>query len=197
MMQKKTVTMSDGASMCHSVATDAMMSERQTLQTERVWPIEAESPWHYAQPTLFVSHIHWWCYFSHHLTLGLKGSAAIVTQARAPWHILKWPPALGRGVLTSGFTSFSRCYALHLSISFLRSVLLPPVTVPTPYPPAPTDTNRHAHTGAHAHSHVHSFSSSHLCSSILFLSEDTHVFLRALKIIASDLDSDSISGILQ
>lgn len=121
---------------------------------------------------------------------------AIVTQARAPWHILKWPPALGLAVLTFGFTSFSCCYSLHLSISFLPSVLLPLVTVPTLYPPAPTDTNRHTHTHTCTLTHAFLFILSSLLL-YLFLSEDTHVFLWALKIIASDLDSDSISGILQ
>lgn len=150
MMQKKTVTMSDRASMCHSIATDAMMSERQTLQTKRVWPIEVESPWHYAHPTLFVSHIHWWCYFSHHFALGLKGSAAIVTQARAPWHILKWPPALSLGVLTFGFTSFSCCYSCisqSLSCPLCSYLLLP--SLPCILQPPQTQTDTHARTHTH------------------------------------------------
>lgn len=142
-----------------------------------------------------MSHIHWWCYFSHHFTLGLKGSAAIVTQARAPWHILKWPPALGLGVLTFGFTSFSCCYSVHLSISFLPSVLSPLVTVPTLYPPAPTDTNRHPHACMHTHTCIpfHPL----ISASLSFSLRGHPCFLWALKIIASDLDSDSISGILQ
>lgn len=193
MMQKKTVTMSDGASMCHSIVTDAMMSERQTLQTKRVWPIVVESPWHYAHPTLFVSHIHWWCYFSYHFTLGLKGRVAIVTQARAPWHILKWPPALGLSVLTFGFTSFSCCCITpSLSCSLCSYLLLPSQPCILQPPGTQTDTHTHACTLTHAFLFI-------LSSLFLypFLSEDTHVFLWALKIIASDLDSDSISGILQ
>lgn len=136
---------------------------------------------------------HWWCYFSHHFALGLKGSAAIVTQARAPWHILKWPPAFGLGVLTFGFASFSCCHSLHLSVSFLPSVLLPLVTVPTLYPPAPTDTNGHARMHAHTCIPFHPLISAPLSFSL----RGHPCFLWALKIIASDLDSDSISGILQ
>lgn len=73
------------------------------------------------------------CYFSSHYTLGLKGSAAVVTLARVAWHILKWPPALSLGVLTLSFTSFSHwnslCYSLHLrnsSLCLLWSYLLCP-----------------------------------------------------------------------
>lgn len=67
-----------------------------------------------------------WCYFSCHFTLGLKGSAVIVTLARVAWHILKWPLALSLGVLTLLFFSCSNslCYDLH-TVHLLNSLCLP------------------------------------------------------------------------
>lgn len=70
-----------------------------------------------------------WCYFSNHFTLGLKGSAAVVTLARVAWHILKWPFALSLGILTISFTSLSRfnslCCFLYTTHLLNSSLCLP------------------------------------------------------------------------
>lgn len=80
--------MTDGVTLCHRAAADAMMSETQMLQR-----VSGQYRW----SLLDIMHgPHYFCHtrigsviLSLQFTLGLKGSAAIVTLARAPWHILK------------------------------------------------------------------------------------------------------------
>lgn len=86
-----------------------------------------------------VTHTHWQCYFSLQFTLGLKASVSIVTLARAPWHILKWPAALDLVPLTPDFLLLLklRSFGFAPQRLFLAFYTIFLVTVPAAYPATP------------------------------------------------------------
>lgn len=123
-----------------------------------------------------------WCYFRSHFVLGLMRSGAVVTMDTVTWHILKWPPDLSRGVLTSALLNKSNrgtcciqssLFTFPLLMSYFI-IFLPPANslIPFPLSPCPAQCWSHSPNGYSCH-------------------------LLAQIIITSDQNGYSILGILQ